>query len=164
MLVHRLLLPRSSADENNIYLILEMCDGGELFDRLHQQKGNRYSEAEAARLMFKMCAAIGYCELVNCCCGIVASNTTANLMTCGLCVFYSFGVSILCCGYRIIFRVCQMRILSQIASQLSHVFSRPAALLSLPHFAGHYMGVSHRSVRVLCRSLEREVHSHSWCG
>ena len=41
-------------DPDNIYLILEFCDGGELFDRLHQQKGNRYSEAEAARLMFKM--------------------------------------------------------------------------------------------------------------
>ena len=117
--MHRLLLPRSSADENNIYLILEMCDGGELFDRLHQQKGNRYSEAEAARLMFKMCAAIGYCELVNCCCGIVASNTTANLMTCGLCVFYSFGVSILCCGGLYLHIV-----ISFVCIALSSVFAR----------------------------------------
>jgi serine/threonine protein kinase len=52
-------------DPDNIYLILEFCDGGELFDRLHQQKGNRYSEAEAARLMFKMCAAIGYCHFMG---------------------------------------------------------------------------------------------------
>lgn len=46
-------------DPDNIYLILELCDGGELFDRLHQQKGNRYSEAEAARLMFRMCVGAG---------------------------------------------------------------------------------------------------------
>jgi len=47
------------ADAHNIYLILEFCDGGELFDRLHEQKGSRYSEAEAAKLVFKMTAAIG---------------------------------------------------------------------------------------------------------
>ena len=46
-------------DRDNIYLILEFCDGGELFDRLHQQKGNRYTEAEAARLMFRMCVVGG---------------------------------------------------------------------------------------------------------
>jgi hypothetical protein len=52
-------------DEVNIYLILEFCDGGELFDRLHAQKGSRYTEAEAGRLMFKMCAAIGYCHYMG---------------------------------------------------------------------------------------------------
>jgi calcium-dependent protein kinase len=52
-------------DQHNIYLILEFCDGGELFDRLHEQTGSRYTEAEAARLMFKMCAAIGYCHYMG---------------------------------------------------------------------------------------------------
>jgi len=52
-------------DERNIFLILEFCDGGELFDRLHMQTGSRYSEAEAGRLMFKMCAAIGYCHYMG---------------------------------------------------------------------------------------------------
>jgi calcium-dependent protein kinase len=47
-------------DSANLYLILEYADGGELFDRLHEQTGSRYTEAEAARLLFKMCAAIGY--------------------------------------------------------------------------------------------------------
>ena len=52
-------------DATNIYLILEFCDGGELFDRLHQQQGSRYTEAEAARLMFKMVAAIAYCHYMG---------------------------------------------------------------------------------------------------
>jgi serine/threonine protein kinase len=47
-------------DESNIYLILELAEGGELFDRLHEQQGSHYSEAEAARLVFKFCAAISY--------------------------------------------------------------------------------------------------------
>ena len=52
-------------DASNIYLILELCDGGELFDRLHMQQGSRYTEAEAARLMFKMVAAIAYCHYMG---------------------------------------------------------------------------------------------------
>lgn len=44
-----------------VYLILELCDGGELFDRLHAQTGSHYDEAQAARLMYQMCAAIA-CE------------------------------------------------------------------------------------------------------
>jgi serine/threonine protein kinase len=49
-------------DEQNIFLILEYCDGGELFDRLHEQTGHHYSEREAASLVLKMCAAIAYCH------------------------------------------------------------------------------------------------------
>jgi calcium-dependent protein kinase len=52
-------------DESNMYLILEFCDGGELFDRLHAQKGNRYSELQAAQLMFEMCSALGYCHYMG---------------------------------------------------------------------------------------------------
>lgn len=57
----------AAAPPANIYLVLEFCDGGELFDRLHMQKGSRYTEAEAARLMFKMVAAIGYCHFMGEC-------------------------------------------------------------------------------------------------
>ena len=49
-------------DDSNIFLILEFCDGGELFDRLHEQAGSHYGEVQAARLMHKMCAAISYCH------------------------------------------------------------------------------------------------------
>ena len=52
-------------DASNLYLVLELCDGGELFDRLHMQAGSRYTEAEAARLMFKMVAAIAYCHYMG---------------------------------------------------------------------------------------------------
>lgn len=43
-----------------MFLILELCEGGELFDRLHAQAGSHYDEAQAARLMHSMCAAISY--------------------------------------------------------------------------------------------------------
>ena len=49
-------------DSQNIYLILELCEGGELFDRLHEQAGSHYDEAQAARLMYQMVAAIAYCH------------------------------------------------------------------------------------------------------
>jgi len=50
-------------DNDNLFLILELAEGGELFDRLHEQNGSHYSESEAARLVFKFCAAISYIHL-----------------------------------------------------------------------------------------------------
>lgn len=47
-------------DDKNLYLILEYCSGGELFDRLHAQRDARYSEIEAAKLIFRMVAAVSY--------------------------------------------------------------------------------------------------------
>jgi serine/threonine protein kinase len=49
-------------DLDNIFLVLEYCSGGELYDRLHAQEGRRYGEAQAARLVFKMLTAIAYCH------------------------------------------------------------------------------------------------------
>jgi calcium-dependent protein kinase len=49
-------------DSDNIYLVLELCTGGELYDRLHAQEGRHYREPEAARLVFKMLSAIAYCH------------------------------------------------------------------------------------------------------
>lgn len=46
----------------NLYLLLEYCSGGELYDRLHDQPSRRYTEPEAARLVFKMLSAIAYCH------------------------------------------------------------------------------------------------------
>jgi calcium-dependent protein kinase len=50
-------------DKDNLFLILELAEGGELFDRLHEQTNSHYSESEAARLVFKFCAAISYIHL-----------------------------------------------------------------------------------------------------
>jgi len=47
-------------DEKHLYMILDLCDGGDLFDRIHQKK--RFSEAEASRLVSQMLAAIMYCH------------------------------------------------------------------------------------------------------
>ena len=49
-------------DDNNMYLVLEYCSGGELYDRLHAQDGHKYSEQQASRLVFQMLAAIAYCH------------------------------------------------------------------------------------------------------
>ena len=49
-------------DDNNIYLVLEYCSGGELYDRLHAQEGHKYSELQASRLVFQMLTAIAYCH------------------------------------------------------------------------------------------------------
>jgi serine/threonine protein kinase len=50
---------------NSFAVLMQFCDGGELFDRLHMQKGSRYTELEAARLVFKMFASIGYCHYMG---------------------------------------------------------------------------------------------------
>lgn len=45
-----------------IYLISELCRGGELLDRLHEQKQHHYSEAKACRYVQSMIGAIKYCH------------------------------------------------------------------------------------------------------
>ena len=53
-------LYESFEDENVIYLVMELCTGGELFDRL--AKRTRFEEKDAARLTSKMLAAVRYCH------------------------------------------------------------------------------------------------------
>ena len=48
-----------------IYLILELCEGGELLDRLHHQQGHHYSEKVACRYIHTMLTAIAYCHANN---------------------------------------------------------------------------------------------------
>jgi serine/threonine protein kinase len=43
-------------DKQNLYIVMERCNGGELFDRI-KRKG-RYSEAEAARLLRQLISAL----------------------------------------------------------------------------------------------------------
>ena len=49
-------------DDKAIYLVLEYCSGGELFDRLKAQQGDHFTEEEAARLVHMMVAACAYCH------------------------------------------------------------------------------------------------------
>ncbi|KAF7456312.1 protein kinase domain-containing protein [Cryptosporidium felis] len=50
----------SFEDYNSIYLIMELCTGGELFDRLTQS--GRFSERVTAHLIKQMLSAISYCH------------------------------------------------------------------------------------------------------
>lgn len=47
-------------DEKRIFLVMELCTGRELYDRLAAKK--RYREADAARVTKQMLEAINYCH------------------------------------------------------------------------------------------------------
>ena len=49
-------------DEDSIYLVLDLCQGGELLDRLHEQRGSRYSEREACQYVYTILSAVKYCH------------------------------------------------------------------------------------------------------
>eukprot|EP01035_Chromulina_nebulosa_P020856 gene20856-27032_t len=46
----------------NIFLVLELCRGGELLDRLQMQKGHHYSEKLACHYIHTMLSAVAYCH------------------------------------------------------------------------------------------------------
>ena len=50
--------------QNSLYLIMEECNGGELFDRIlkHIESKEMYSEKEAAEIMQQVMSAIEYCH------------------------------------------------------------------------------------------------------
>ena len=51
-------------NENNIYLIMELCTGGELFDRIvdNTEKEIQFTEKQAAEIFKQMMSAINYCH------------------------------------------------------------------------------------------------------
>ena len=46
--------------EDEIYLVQELCEGGDLFDRLDAQPEEHYSEAQCAKLVSQMLSAVRY--------------------------------------------------------------------------------------------------------
>lgn len=56
-------------DAKYIYLIMEMCTGGELFDRIinHINKNQMFTEREAASIFKQLMSAICYCHSQNIC-------------------------------------------------------------------------------------------------
>jgi calcium-dependent protein kinase len=48
--------------EEELLLVLELCSGGELIDRLHDQEDRKFSEPVAKRLIFTMLSAIEHCH------------------------------------------------------------------------------------------------------
>ena len=59
---------------SEIYLVQELCLGGELFDRLDEQPDYHYTEAECARLVKQMLSAVRYLHLK----GIIHRGTFAG--------------------------------------------------------------------------------------
>jgi len=45
-------------DRHSLHMIMELCEGGELFDRLYEQKGAHFTEARAAELITKMLSSL----------------------------------------------------------------------------------------------------------
>jgi len=49
-------------DDENIYLVMEHCPGGELFDLIASKfaKANKFKERETAEIMYKLLKAVAY--------------------------------------------------------------------------------------------------------
>jgi serine/threonine protein kinase len=45
-----------------MYLVMEYCPGGELFDKIASQKDQVFNESEAANIMMKLLRAINHCH------------------------------------------------------------------------------------------------------
>ena len=54
-------------DHSYIYMIMELCTGGELFDGLANCRSGHYEEHRAAELIKKMLSALNYCHMRNVC-------------------------------------------------------------------------------------------------
>lgn len=52
-------------NESEIYLIQELCEGGDLFDKLEDQSDFHYSESKCARLIKQMLSAVRYLHSKN---------------------------------------------------------------------------------------------------
>jgi len=52
-------------DESFLYLVMEYCSGGELFDRLTRKKNQVFNESEAAEIMLKLFRAINHCNSIG---------------------------------------------------------------------------------------------------
>jgi serine/threonine protein kinase len=52
-------------DSKNIYLVTELCEGGELFDEIIAR--GRFEEKDAANILQQLLSAIAYCHSKNVC-------------------------------------------------------------------------------------------------
>uniref|UniRef100_A0A7N0U5Z4 non-specific serine/threonine protein kinase n=1 Tax=Kalanchoe fedtschenkoi TaxID=63787 RepID=A0A7N0U5Z4_KALFE len=52
----------SFEDANNVYVVMELCEGGELLDRI-LSRGGRYKEEDAKAIVVQMLSVVAYCHL-----------------------------------------------------------------------------------------------------
>nr|XP_043619380.1 CDPK-related kinase 3 [Erigeron canadensis] len=49
-------------DTNNVYIVMELCEGGELLDRI-LSRGGRYTEADAKSIIVQILSVVAFCHL-----------------------------------------------------------------------------------------------------
>ncbi|XP_059668302.1 CDPK-related kinase 7-like [Cornus florida] len=49
-------------DDDNVYIVMELCEGGELLDRI-LSRGGKYSEEDAKAVMVQILSIVAYCHL-----------------------------------------------------------------------------------------------------
>ncbi|CAI9101083.1 OLC1v1038329C1 [Oldenlandia corymbosa var. corymbosa] len=49
-------------DTNNVYIVMELCEGGELLDRI-LSRGGRYTEADAKLIVVQILSVVAFCHL-----------------------------------------------------------------------------------------------------
>ncbi|KAL9672759.1 hypothetical protein QQ045_029011 [Rhodiola kirilowii] len=52
----------SFEDANNVYVVMELCEGGELLDRI-LSRGGRYKEEDAKAIILQILSVVAYCHL-----------------------------------------------------------------------------------------------------
>ncbi|KDP27484.1 hypothetical protein JCGZ_20019 [Jatropha curcas] len=52
----------SHEDDDNVYIVMELCKGGELLDRI-LSRGGKYSEEDAKTVMVQILSVVAYCHL-----------------------------------------------------------------------------------------------------
>uniref|UniRef100_A0A7C9F7S3 non-specific serine/threonine protein kinase n=1 Tax=Opuntia streptacantha TaxID=393608 RepID=A0A7C9F7S3_OPUST len=59
---HMLKFYDAFEDTDNVYLVMELCEGGELLDRI-LQRGGRYTEEDAKGIVVQILSAVAFCHL-----------------------------------------------------------------------------------------------------
>ncbi|KAG9158044.1 hypothetical protein Leryth_000208 [Lithospermum erythrorhizon] len=49
-------------DDHNVYIVMELCEGGELLDRI-LSRGGRYTEEDAKKIVFQILNVVSFCHL-----------------------------------------------------------------------------------------------------
>ncbi|KAK9724868.1 hypothetical protein RND81_05G104100 [Saponaria officinalis] len=59
---HMLKFYEALEDSNNVYIVMELCEGGELLDRI-LSRGGRYEEQDAKGIIAQILSAVAFCHL-----------------------------------------------------------------------------------------------------